>query len=72
MSLNDYKFKNSFTDSTHCKRMMVAGNINLILTQKLGNGTKLPKPEYNPNKDAYINIDTELKPELLISRSTKS
>ena len=44
---------------------IVGGNISLILTQNLTNGTKLLKPEYNPNKDTYININTELRPALI-------
>ncbi len=44
---------------------LVGGNLSLILTQDLTNGTKLLKPEYNPNKDTYIDIDTELKPALI-------
>jgi uncharacterized protein len=44
---------------------IIGGNISLILTDNLPNGTKLLKPEYNPNKNAYINIDTELKPALI-------
>jgi uncharacterized protein len=44
---------------------IIGGNISLILTDNLANGTKLLKPEYNPNKNAYINIDTELKPALI-------
>jgi alpha-beta hydrolase superfamily lysophospholipase len=44
---------------------LVGGNISLILTQNLPNGTKLLNPEYNPNKDTYININTELKPALI-------
>ena len=44
---------------------IVGGNISLILTQNLTNGTKLLKPEYNPNKVTYINIHTELKPALI-------
>jgi uncharacterized protein len=44
---------------------IIGGNISLILTENLANGTKLLKPEYNPNKNAYINIDTELKPALI-------
>lgn len=43
---------------------MVGGNISLILTQSLPNGTKLQKSGYNPNNDRYININTELKPML--------
>jgi uncharacterized protein len=41
---------------------MVGGNISLILTQSIPNGTKLLKSEYNVNNDRYININTELKP----------
>jgi uncharacterized protein len=44
---------------------IIGGNISLILTQNLPNGTKLLKPEYNPNKNAYINVDQELKPALI-------
>jgi alpha-beta hydrolase superfamily lysophospholipase len=45
---------------------LVGGNISLILTQQnLTNGTTLLKPEYNPNKDTYININTELRPALI-------
>jgi uncharacterized protein len=44
---------------------LIGGNISLILTQDLTNGTKLLKPEYNPNKDTYININTELRPALI-------
>jgi uncharacterized protein len=41
---------------------MIGGNISLIPTQSIHNGTKLLKSEYNPNNDRYININTELKP----------
>ena len=42
---------------------MVGGNLSLILTQQnLQNGTISLKPEYNPNNDTYVNIETELKP----------
>jgi uncharacterized protein len=44
---------------------IIGGNISLIITDNLPNGIKLLKPEYNPNKNAYINIDTELKPALI-------
>jgi hypothetical protein len=44
---------------------LVGGNLSLILTQDLTNGTKLLKPEYIPNKDTYININTELRPALI-------
>jgi len=45
---------------------IIGGNLSLILTQQnLQNGTMSPKPEYNPNNDAYINIETELKPVLI-------
>ncbi|HKG30946.1 MAG TPA: alpha/beta fold hydrolase [Nitrososphaeraceae archaeon] len=45
---------------------IIGGNLSLILTQQnLQNGTISPKPEYNPNNDAYINIETELKPVLI-------
>jgi uncharacterized protein len=42
----------------------IGGNLSLILTQQnLQNGTI--KPEFNPNNDTYINIETELKPILI-------
>ena len=42
----------------------IGGNLSLILTQEnLLNDTI--KPEYNPNNDTYINIETELKPVLI-------
>ncbi|MDQ3840812.1 MAG: alpha/beta fold hydrolase, partial [Thermoproteota archaeon] len=44
---------------------LIGGNLSLILTQNLPNGTKLLNPEYNPNKDTYIDIDTELRPALI-------
>lgn len=44
---------------------MIVGNLSLILTQYLANNTQVPKSEYNPNKDFYINIETELKPALI-------
>ncbi|HYJ01650.1 MAG TPA: alpha/beta fold hydrolase [Nitrososphaeraceae archaeon] len=45
---------------------MVSGNLSLILTQQnLQNGTISLKPEYNPNNDTYVNIETELKPALM-------
>ena len=44
---------------------IIGGNLSLILTQNLANNTQVPKSEYNPNNDAYINIETELKPALI-------
>jgi len=45
---------------------MVSGNLSLILTQQNPqNGTISLKPEYNPNNDTYVNIETELKPALM-------
>ena len=42
----------------------IGGNLSLILTQEnLKNDTI--KPEYNPNNDTYINIESELKPVLI-------
>jgi hypothetical protein len=42
----------------------IGGNLSLILKQEnLKNDTI--KPEYNPNNDTYINIETELKPVLI-------
>jgi uncharacterized protein len=45
---------------------MVGGNLSLIFTQQnLQNDSISLKPEYNPNNDTYINIETELKPALM-------
>src|SRR5919197_986469 len=44
---------------------LIGGNISLIRTQNLPNGTKVLSPKDNPNNDTYINIDTELKPALI-------
>ena len=45
---------------------IIGGNLSLILTQQnLQNDTISLKPEYNPNNDTYINIETELKPSLM-------
>jgi uncharacterized protein len=44
---------------------IIGGNLSLILTQNLANGTKIQKTEYNPNNDTYINIENELKPALI-------
>jgi uncharacterized protein len=55
----------------------MVGNLTLILTQNITNtangtstNTSMPiqqqlNPQYNTNKDVYINIDNELKPKLL-------
>ncbi|MFL6457809.1 MAG: alpha/beta hydrolase, partial [Nitrososphaeraceae archaeon] len=44
---------------------LIGGNISLILTKNLPNGTRVLNPKDNPNNDAYININTELKPALI-------
>jgi alpha-beta hydrolase superfamily lysophospholipase len=44
---------------------IIGGNISLILTQNLPNGTRVLNPKDNPNNDTYININTELKPALI-------
>jgi alpha-beta hydrolase superfamily lysophospholipase len=44
---------------------LIGGNISLILTQNLPNGTKVLNPKDNPNNDTFININTELKPVLI-------
>jgi uncharacterized protein len=41
---------------------MIGGNASLMLNQSLPDGTKVVKSGYNPNKDRYVNIHTELKP----------
>src|SRR5919107_3686864 len=43
---------------------IIGGNLSLILTQNLANGTEIQKTEYNPNNDTYINIENELRPAL--------
>jgi uncharacterized protein len=44
---------------------LIGGNIGLILTQNLPNGTRILNQKDNPNSDSYININTELKPALV-------
>ncbi len=44
---------------------LVGGNISLTLTKNLPNGSKILNPQDNLNHDAYININTELKPALI-------
>lgn len=44
---------------------LIGGNLSLILTQNLENGTKTPNSEYNINKDTGINIETKLRPALV-------
>ena len=44
---------------------LIGGNLSLILTQNLPNGSRILTPKGNPNNDTYINIDTELKPALI-------
>jgi alpha-beta hydrolase superfamily lysophospholipase len=44
---------------------LIGGNISLVLTQNLSNGTKVLNPKDNPNNDTFVNINTELKPALI-------
>lgn len=45
---------------------IIGGNLSFILTEYLANNnTEVPKLEYNPNNDAFINIETELRPALI-------
>lgn len=44
---------------------IIGGNLSLILTQYLQNGTKTSKSNYDINNDTRINIETELKPALI-------
>jgi len=44
---------------------LIGGNISLILTQNLPNGSRILNQKDNPNNDIYINIDTELRPALI-------
>jgi pimeloyl-ACP methyl ester carboxylesterase len=49
---------------------LIGGNISLVLTQNLPNGTKVLNPKYNAINDTFVNINTELKPALI--EQTKS
>jgi hypothetical protein len=44
---------------------LIGGNLTMVLTQNLLNGTRILNSEENTNNDTYINIDTELKPALI-------
>src|SRR5919197_2315924 len=44
---------------------LIGGNIRLILTQNLQNGTRILNPKDNPNNETYININTELSPDVI-------
>ena len=44
---------------------LIGGNLSMILTQNLENGTSTPNSVYNTNNDTQINIETELKPVLV-------
>jgi uncharacterized protein len=44
---------------------LIGGNISLVLTQNLPNGTKVLNPKDNPDNDTFVNINTELKPALI-------
>jgi alpha-beta hydrolase superfamily lysophospholipase len=41
---------------------LIRGNLSVILTKNLPNGTSLLNPEYNRNNDTSINIERELRP----------
>ena len=43
---------------------LIGGNLSVILTKNLPNGTSLLNPEYNRDKDTSINIERELRPVL--------
>jgi alpha-beta hydrolase superfamily lysophospholipase len=43
---------------------LIGGNLSVILTKNLPNGTSLLNPEYNRNSDTSINIERELRPVL--------
>jgi alpha-beta hydrolase superfamily lysophospholipase len=43
---------------------LIGGNLSVILTKNLPNGTSLLNPEYNRNNDTSINIERELRPVL--------
>lgn len=60
------------TDCSQCRKhkditfqRLIGGNISLVLTQNLPNGTRVLNPKDNPNNDSYININTELKQALI-------
>jgi uncharacterized protein len=44
---------------------LIGGNISLVLTQNLPNGTKVLNPKYDAINDTFVNINTELKPALI-------
>ena len=44
---------------------IIGGNLSLILSQYLQNGTKTPNSKYDFNNDAHIDIQNELKPALI-------
>jgi uncharacterized protein len=44
---------------------LIGGNLSMVLTQNLLNGTRILNSEENTNNDTYINIDKELKPALI-------
>lgn len=46
-------------------KLLIGGNTSSIFRLKLNNDSKRLNPEYNPNRDAYIDINTELKPALI-------
>jgi uncharacterized protein len=43
---------------------LIGGNLTVLLTKNLPNGTIVLNPQYNRNNDTFISIDKELKPAL--------
>lgn len=43
---------------------LIGGNLTVLLTKNLPNGTIVLNPEYNRNNDTFISIEKELKPAL--------
>ena len=43
---------------------LIGGNLTVLLTKNLPNGTVILNPQYNRNNDTFISIDKELRPAL--------
>jgi uncharacterized protein len=43
---------------------LIGGNLTVLLTKNLPNGTVVLNPQYNRNNDTFISIDKELRPAL--------
>jgi len=54
--ITDYSVQEASKDVTF--QRLIGGNISLVRTQNLPNGTKVLNPKNNPNNDTFVNIDT--------------